>query len=341
MIIYDRRYQADFSFKDFGIDIPILECKRRKTLAWLRRDPALAALLERVLYEEPLPLLEKDDLLSVHDPAYVERLYSDQEAEQAVLEAFELVDASGAYHRYHPDRARRSLSVLRDQILREGFGTALAVRTAAERGFAYYFGGGFHHGHRDFGHGFCLFNDLAVAVKTWQKTVTEGARDVWIIDVDAHRGDGTAALFASDPEVKTLSIHMARGWPLDLPQLKEDGTLEAYAIPGDVEIPVESGEEPVYGERLREGLKKLEAGGLPRLALVVSGADPYEKDILPSTRLLRLSKEQLAERDRSLFLFLKERKIPTAYVMAGGYGEAVWEIYARFLEWLLPRAYED
>ena len=73
----------------------------------------------------------------------------------------------------------------------------------------------------------------------------------------------------------------------------------------------------------------------PDLAVVVSGADPYARDTLPSTQALRLTKSQLLERDRMIYRFLKARRIPQAALMAGGYGPEVWSIYAGFLAWVL------
>ena len=73
----------------------------------------------------------------------------------------------------------------------------------------------------------------------------------------------------------------------------------------------------------------------PDLAIVVSGVDPYEKDELPSANELKLSLAQMKERDLLVYRFLKERKIPGAYLMAGGYGEKSWEAYSQFLEWVL------
>jgi acetoin utilization deacetylase AcuC-like enzyme len=73
----------------------------------------------------------------------------------------------------------------------------------------------------------------------------------------------------------------------------------------------------------------------PDLALVVSGADPYARDALPSTAELRLTRAQLLERDQMVYRFLKARRIPQAALMAGGYGPHVWEIYAGFLAWAL------
>ena len=83
------------------------------------------------------------------------------------------------------------------------------------------------------------------------------------------------------------------------------------------------------------GLLHLERLPPPDLAVVVYGADPYEKDELPSTADLKLSLEQLKKRDLLVYNFLKGRNIPRAYLMAGGYGEDCWKVYAQFLEWAL------
>jgi len=153
--------------------------------------------------------------------------------------------------------------------------------------------------------------------------------------VDAHKGDGTAALAAGDDSIATLSIHMAAGWPLDQPERDADGQPNPSFIPSTVDIPIAAGEEPAYNRRLREGLARLAETGRPDLALVVCGADPYELDELPSTAELKLSLEQLLERDQLVYSFLKSRGIPGAWVMAGGYGRNSWRAYTQFLEWAL------
>ena len=95
------------------------------------------------------------------------------------------------------------------------------------------------------------------------------------------------------------------------------------------------GEDSLYVARLQEGLNKLESYPGPDLAVVVSGVDPFEKDELPSTGDLKLSLEQLMERDLLVYRFLQDRGIPSAYLMAGGYGQNSWKVYAQFLEWAL------
>ncbi|MEE4112475.1 MAG: hypothetical protein V2I40_06640, partial [Desulfobacteraceae bacterium] len=153
--------------------------------------------------------------------------------------------------------------------------------------------------------------------------------------VDAHKGDGTAALTAGDDTIATLSIHMAAGWPLDQPERDAAGRPNPSFVPSTVDIPIAPGEEPFYIERLRDGLERLGRALQPDLALVVCGADPYELDELPSTAGLKLSLGQLLERDQRVYAFLKQRAIPGAWVMAGGYGRNSWRVYAQFLEWVL------
>jgi len=103
-----------------------------------------------------------------------------------------------------------------------------------------------------------------------------------------------------------------------------------------VDIPILSGEEPMYVERLTAGLQELEQVlPQPDIAVVVFGADPYERDGLDSAAKLKLSLEQLKARDRGIYEFLYERGIPAAYLMAGGYGPQAWEVNYQFLEWVL------
>ena len=94
-------------------------------------------------------------------------------------------------------------------------------------------------------------------------------------------------------------------------------------------------EDHLYVSRLQEGLNTLGNFSRPDLAVVVSGVDPFEKDELPSTDDLKLSLDQMMQRDLLVYEFLQERRIPQAYLMAGGYGESSWQVYAQFLEWAL------
>ena len=334
MILYDPRIPA--SLVEFGIQIPLRDSRSIKTLQALQGDRRLKSLQKQWHRDRIVETLTREDLLRVHSPGYVERLYS-AALEQEIISTFELIDAEGRYYRYAPETATRPLTDLFERLLLKSAGTVQAARLALQHGFCFSFTGGAHHAQHDFGNGFCLINDVVIAPRKLQ--FEKKVDRVWIIDVDAHKGDGTAALTAGDDSIRTLSIHMASGWPLDCPALLVDGRPNPSFIPSDIDIPIESGEEPYYLERLRAGLGQLEEGDPADLAVVVCGADPYEKDELPSATLLKLSLDQMLARDRLLYTWLEEHKIPAVFLMAGGYGDEVWRVYAQFLRWVLHRRY--
>jgi acetoin utilization deacetylase AcuC-like enzyme len=220
-----------------------------------------------------------------------------------------------------------------DRTLSMVAGTVQCCRLALKEKFCFAFSGGMHHGQKDFGNGFCMLNDIVIAIHKLQ--AEQLIRSAWVIDTDAHKGDGTAALTRGDKSITTLSIHMGQSWPLDGEKYDTAGHLNPSFIDSDIDIPMSPGEDHLYVERLREGLIILASYPKPDLAVVVSGVDPFEKDELPSTSDLKLSLEQLLERDQLVYRFLKGRGIPAAFLMAGGYGENSWKVYAQFLEWAL------
>jgi acetoin utilization deacetylase AcuC-like enzyme len=330
MILYDPTIPV--SLLEFGIQIPIRDSRAAKTFEALCSDPHLGSHRNQWHRDRIIETLNKEDLLRAHSADYVARLYSDRLRDE-IISTYELIDSDGQYYRYAPEQASRPLEELFERVRTKVAGSVQCARLALTHGFCFYFSGGMHHAHHDHGSGFCLINDIIIAARKLQ---AEGAvRKVWIIDVDVHKGDGTAALTADDATIMTLSIHMARGWPLDgVPRLP-DGRTNPCFTPSNIDIPIASGEETHYLERLEQGLTQLESLGVPDLAIVVSGADPYEKDELPSTAELKLTLDEILARDRLIYLFLQKLSIPAAYLMAGGYGDQVWEVYARFLLWAL------
>ena len=335
MILYDPHIPV--SLMEFGIQIPVRDSRTTRTLAALQRDPRLGPLQHRWHQDRIVETLDRQDLLRVHSADYVDRLYSPKLVE-AITAAYELIDAEGRYHRYAPETATRPLADLFERVLLKAAATVQCARLALTHGFCFSFSGGAHHAQRHYGIGFCVLNDIVIAVRKLQ--AEKRIEKVWIIDIDAHKGDGTAALTAGDDSIRTLSIHMARGWPLDGPPILADGTPNLSFVPSDIDIPIESGgEEAHYVDRLKAGLQQLERLGPADLAIVVCGSDPYEKDELPSTAGLRLTLDQMLERDQLVYTFLHERKMPAAFVMAGGYGDHVWEVYAQFLTWALRERY--
>lgn len=371
MILYES--SLDMRFPDYGILIPVMDSRAKRVLSFLGAPstevPVIGGLYgaAEVLGIPPEELsVGRSDLQRVHEGAFVGRLFGDGEAgrgglERALLETYELVDERGRYRRYEPHRAKRPLADLFDTVLRQVSGTYAACRlalaaasagvsaagTAQPASFCYFLGGGMHHARYASGAGFCPVNDIMIAAA---RLIAEGrARCIWVIDVDAHKGDGTAELAArertrgcgtperaqSDGRVLTLSIHMAEGWPLDRETLSRSTAGRAPLVPSDVELPIARGAEADYLPRLAAGLSELErlsAGAAPDLAVVVDGADPYEKDGLPSSADLALSLEECVERDLIVYRFLSERGIPSAWLMAGGYGERAWEPPAHFLK---------
>jgi acetoin utilization deacetylase AcuC-like enzyme len=387
------------AFRDYGIMLPIAPDRAGRVAESLGPSPALPVLdipgALGFLGEtgKPLiggapglrPVLDRQDLERVHQRDFIAVLYGGPPGspvpsaglERALLNTYELIDRQGRPHRYEPERAVKPLSALFDTILAQVGGTYLACRLALAGGGCYYLGGGMHHARYDSGSGFCLVNDVVIAARKIQ--AENRARFIWVVDVDAHKGDGTAELvrFARErgelggigglggvpaggvcedpggfPAILTLSAHMASGWPLDAESLGGARPGRAPLLPSDIDIGVEAGEEEAYVPRLNGGLLKLEelsralyghpgaapGSGKPDLAIVVDGADPYEHDGLPSSGLLRLTLDHCLKRDLLIYTFLKERGIPSAWIMAGGYGDRAWEPPARFLGSLAMKA---
>ena len=201
--------------------------------------------------------------------------------------------------------------------------------TALKKNFSFFFGGGMHHAKKNYGEGFCIINDIVIAIKKLQ--ANNKIKTAWIIDVDAHKGDGTAELTEHDDTIITLSIHMAKGWPLNSPKFNKAGIINPSFIPSNIDIPVAKNENDKYLEKLKKGLLKLEKYPKPGIAIIVLGSDPYEKDQLESSKDLKLTLRQMKNRDLLIYNFLKAHNLPQAYLMAGGYGEYSWEVYAQFL----------
>lgn len=311
---------------DYGIQIPLKDSRVLRIYDFLKTKG-------QAIYDhfDSIPLT-REDLERVHTKEFVSKLFgTEEEKRKVVADTFELINQDGTYNRYTPDSATRSLTDLIDKVLLQTKGTILTVQEALLSGEAFHLGGGNHHAMSFGGRGFCMINDIVIAARWAQKKLN--VKQVWVIDVDAHKGDGTAELTHYDHTIKTLSIHMKDGWPLD-----SGISTDPWFIPSDVDIGISAGDEANYLTHLKDGLNKLEAldKNKPDLAIVVQGSDPYEKDELPSSALLKLSKEKMLERDMMVYNFLKDRKIPQAYVMAGGYGEYAHEIYCEFLKQILP-----
>jgi acetoin utilization deacetylase AcuC-like enzyme len=181
-----------------------------------------------------------------------------------------------------------------------------ACRAALEEGLAANLAGGTHHAFRDRGEGFCVLNDSAIAARALR---AEGLVDrVVVLDTDVHQGNGTAAILREDHHVFTFSIHGAKNYPFR----KEESDL-------DIGLP-DGADDEEYLATLERGLEEALDRSEADFAIFLAGADPFEGD-----RLGRLSvtKEGLAERDRLVLESCRERGLPVAVTMAGGYARAV------------------
>lgn len=330
MILFDDSHKV--SLAEFGIEIPVLYSRVINTFEFLKSHEILGPKQDQWHIRTIEETINRDDLQRVHSGDYIEKLFS-AGLENEIMNTFELIDMAGNYHRYNPDKATCPLTQLFDRILNIVASTVQSCRVALAQEFCFAFSGGMHHAQHAYGNGFCIVNDIVIAIRKLQAEAIIGT--AWVIDIDAHKGDGTAALTKGDDTITTLSIHMADGWPLDGHEYDADGNFNLSFIPSDIDIPMAQGDDDQYILRLQEGLNQLDRWPHPDLCVVVSGADPYIKDELPSTSGLKLTLPQLKERDLLTYNFLKDRNIPRAYLMAGGYGESSWEVYAQFLEWAL------
>jgi acetoin utilization deacetylase AcuC-like enzyme len=191
-----------------------------------------------------------------------------------------------------------------------------ACRSAFKHGLAANIAGGTHHSYAHKGSGFCVFNDSAVAARLMQ---AEWSRDtskrdkplnVAVIDLDVHQGNGTASIFQNDTSVFTLSIHGAKNFPFS----KEASDL-------DIELP-DGCQDDAYLHALDQALDELERRFKPGLIIYLAGADPHEGDRLGR---LKLTFDGLEARDRRVFDWAWQRRIPLAFSMAGGYGNNIEE----------------
>jgi acetoin utilization deacetylase AcuC-like enzyme len=231
---------------------------------------------------EPAP---DEDLLLVHERGWIQRLKTGKLSYEEILH-LEIP--------YSPEMARAF-------VLAAG-GTTLAARLALDEGVAYNVGGGFHHAFPDHGEGFCAINDIAVGIRKLQR---EGKiTRAMVVDCDNHHGNGTAAIFAGDPTVFTLSIHQYNNYPAQKP-------------PSTVDVHLNDGvNDEEYLERLSAAYRFPLHGFHPELLVYVAGADPYREDQLGG---LSLTMEGLKRRDRLVIETALREGTAVAIVLAGGY----------------------
>lgn len=185
-------------------------------------------------------------------------------------------------------------------------GTLTAARIAILERIAVNLAGGTHHAFPDRGEGYCVLNDVAIAIRCLQ-------RDAWmqrmaILDCDVHQGNGTAAIFAEEPDVFTFSLHGAKNYPL----VKVPGSL-------DIALPDGTGDEE-YQATLEKAVPRILEEFRPGLVFYIAGADPHEGDRLGR---LRLTHQGLRRRDELVLQACCDAAIPVAVTLGGGYGQEI------------------
>ena len=274
-----RLYYSPYYYADIGEGhvFPIRKFELVRDL--LLREETLR---DEEIFEPEPALIE--NLLLVHTEDYITRLINGELTAKEVRKL-------GL--RWSQSLVRRSLHAIS--------GTINAARFALESGIASNLAGGTHHAYPDRGEGFCVLNDVAVAIRVLQREKL--AERFLIIDCDVHQGNGTAFIFRDSPEVFTFSMHGAKNYPL----FKEKSNLDIELADGTGDI---------------EFLETLEQA-LPRIFLhnadvifYLGGADPFEKDKLGR---LNLSIEGLKKRDEIVLSFAKEHQTPIVTTMSGGY----------------------
>ena len=274
-------------------DVPLPEGHRFPARKYrMIRDAVVArGILGRqdVLAPEPCP---RADLARVHTAPYLDAM------ERGTLS--------------EPDQRRLGFpwsAGLLERSTRTVQATLEAARDALREGAGATLAGGTHHAFPDHGEGFCCFNDVAVATRVLRASHS-GLRTA-VVDLDVHQGNGTAAIFADDPDTYTFSMHGAKNFPFQKERSSRD--VELADGTGDREYLA------LLDRHIGEVLDEARAD----LVFYLAGSDPYAGDRFGR---LRLSKEGLARRDRAVFTACRARRLPVILAMSGGYAPDLADI---------------
>ena len=233
--------------------------------------------------------VEREALLRVHTSAYVDALTS------GTLGPAELRRLGFPWSTGLVERSYRAVG-----------GTVEAASAALDHGVAMNLAGGTHHAFSDHGEGFCVFNDVAVAIRSLQHAgrIARAA----VVDLDVHQGNGTNAIFAGDDSVFTFSMHGRRNYPFT-------------KVPGSLDIELEDGTgDDAYLDQLHAALPGVLAQSRADLVIYLAGADAHQDDQLGR---LRMTAAGLARRDVMVLQASREVGIPVAIAIAGGYGRDI------------------
>ncbi|WP_108788798.1 histone deacetylase [Erythrobacter sp. Alg231-14] len=246
-------------------------------------------------------------LEAVHDPAYVEEVFTatvPRDKERRI--GFPVTER------------------IRDRVRHTNGGTWLAAKLALDHGYAANSAAGSHHALADTGAGYCVFNDLAVASN---RLIAEGdARRILIVDLDVHQGDGTASLTALREDIYTLSFHAEKNFPVRKARSNHD-----VALPDGLD---DAGYMAALEQHLPAALDRF----APDFVFYQAGVDPHKDDKLGR---LALTDEGLAQRDRFVVRNARNRGLPIASALGGGYGDDQRAVGARHARSMLAMADEN
>ena len=276
-IVYSDKYYVDIGEHVF----PTTKYKLIKKK--LQND---LSIVNYITFIEP-EAAKEEDVLGVHDSQYIDKLKCGKLSHEEIL-TLELP---------------YSKELVYGSFLCCG-GTIKTVDIALEDGVGLHLGGGFHHAFRDHGEGFCVLNDIAVAIK--KKINERRIEKALVIDCDLHQGNGTADIFKDDERVFTFSIHQENNYPFHKPRSNLDIGLDDRT------------KDKQYLKRLEEVIPKIISSFKPGLIVYVAGADPYENDKIGN---LGLTIDGLKKRDSFVYETAKNYGISIATVLAGGYAE--------------------
>lgn len=187
-------------------------------------------------------------------------------------------------------------------------GTINAGLMALQDGISGNLAGGTHHAMPDLGEGFCVYNDVAVAIKVLKQAMW--VRNVLVIDCDVHQGNGTAEIFKNDSEVFTFSIHGEKNYPFKKPPSSLD-----------IGLPDQTGDRE-YINTLTDALSSIFDQFQPDLVFYLAGIDPLKTDHFGR---LSLTNKGLEDRDRLVISSVMDRNIPITLLLSGGYAPSVQE----------------
>ncbi|MEO1252703.1 MAG: histone deacetylase [Pseudomonadota bacterium] len=236
----------------------------------------------------PAPPILDADLLRAHDPAYVAAI------DEGTIEPAAMRRIGFPWSEQIPKRSRATLG-----------GAVAAARLALTEGLSGQLAGGTHHAHYDFGSGYCVFNDFAVAALA---LLADGsASRVAIIDLDVHQGDGNASMLAAREDIFVLSIHGDKNFPF-------------RKFNSDLDIALKDGtDDGAYLRALADVLPAIWAFR-PDIVLYQAGVDPLNEDRLGR---LALTHDGLMARDRLVLGAAKERGVPVSMAIGGGYADPI------------------